>query len=217
MKIIEFFVSRSYVHNVPVSRLRHRSPRQDRSDRTDLRTSNLFFLSTLHSFTNLRTMLLCPGCMIPRVLRTRRLLPKHFYRVPQYPTRTFSWSCLPRSRIPAQRDAGRSVRNNLHNRNSSSLNMQHPIYPPELLADALPICCPGCGAYTQTIEPDRPGYYSESRKQVRKLITTKLRAADGRAEESLDLDEDGLAPSDQSSHAFDPQKSQELGASAEQR
>lgn len=31
--------------------------------------------------------------------------------------------------------------------------------------DALPICCPGCGAYTQTIEPDELGYYSESRRR----------------------------------------------------
>lgn len=31
--------------------------------------------------------------------------------------------------------------------------------------DALPICCPGCGAYAQTVEPNELGYYSEGRRR----------------------------------------------------
>ncbi|GLI75897.1 mitochondrial ribosome small subunit bioproteinsis protein [Penicillium ochrochloron] len=46
----------------------------------------------------------------------------------------------------------------------------------ETLTDVLPICCPGCGAFSQTIEPDEPGYYSASRKQTRKLLASKREA-----------------------------------------
>lgn len=40
----------------------------------------------------------------------------------------------------------------------------------EPAASALPLCCPGCGAYSQTIDPNELGYYSENRR--RKLGTT---------------------------------------------
>jgi hypothetical protein len=46
----------------------------------------------------------------------------------------------------------------------------------ENLTDVLPTCCPGCGAFSQTIEPDEPGYYSASRKQTRKLLASKKEA-----------------------------------------
>lgn len=42
----------------------------------------------------------------------------------------------------------------------------------EELAEALPVCCPGCGAFTQTVEPEEPGYYGGNRKQTRKLIAS---------------------------------------------
>ncbi|KAL4920287.1 hypothetical protein BDW62DRAFT_177116 [Aspergillus aurantiobrunneus] len=35
----------------------------------------------------------------------------------------------------------------------------------------LPTCCPGCGAYAQTIEPNEPGYYGKTRKQTRKHLS----------------------------------------------
>ncbi|CRG87773.1 hypothetical protein PISL3812_04794 [Talaromyces islandicus] len=38
-----------------------------------------------------------------------------------------------------------------------------------LHSDVLPVCCPGCGAYSQTIEPADPGYYDVSRRRVKKL------------------------------------------------
>lgn len=43
----------------------------------------------------------------------------------------------------------------------------------ENLIHVLPTCCPGCGAFSQTIEPNEPGYYSSSRKQTRKLLASK--------------------------------------------
>ncbi|KAL4944853.1 hypothetical protein BDV06DRAFT_69166 [Aspergillus oleicola] len=45
-----------------------------------------------------------------------------------------------------------------------------PIHPEPAKA-VIPTCCPGCGAYSQTIEPNEPGYYSKTRKQTRKLLS----------------------------------------------
>ncbi|KAJ6189697.1 hypothetical protein N7519_004605 [Penicillium mononematosum] len=41
------------------------------------------------------------------------------------------------------------------------------------LADSLPVCCPGCGAFSQTVEENEPGYYGTSRKQIRKLLAVR--------------------------------------------
>ena len=46
----------------------------------------------------------------------------------------------------------------------------------EKLTDVLPVCCPGCGAFSQTVEPDEPGYYGASRKQNRKLLASRNEA-----------------------------------------
>ncbi|KAL3461358.1 telomere stability and silencing-domain-containing protein [Aspergillus heterothallicus] len=37
---------------------------------------------------------------------------------------------------------------------------------PEGFESTLPLCCLGCGAYSQTVEPNEPGYYSKTRKQT---------------------------------------------------
>ena len=34
----------------------------------------------------------------------------------------------------------------------------------------LPILCPGCGAFTQTISPEQPGFYGTNRKSVRAFM-----------------------------------------------
>ncbi|KAJ5231043.1 hypothetical protein N7489_011751 [Penicillium chrysogenum] len=44
------------------------------------------------------------------------------------------------------------------------------------LADSLPVCCPGCGAFSQTVEENEPGYYGTSRKQIRKLLAARKEA-----------------------------------------
>ncbi|KKK23599.1 hypothetical protein ARAM_007103 [Aspergillus rambellii] len=41
----------------------------------------------------------------------------------------------------------------------------------ELVGSVLPVCCPGCGAYAQTVEANEPGYYSKTRKQTRRLLS----------------------------------------------
>lgn len=45
-----------------------------------------------------------------------------------------------------------------------------PPLPPtsiSLHADTLPISCPGCGAYAQTIDSNEPGFYSRTRKKAK--------------------------------------------------
>jgi hypothetical protein len=44
------------------------------------------------------------------------------------------------------------------------------------IADSLPVCCPGCGAFSQTVEANEPGYYGTSRKQIRKLLAARKEA-----------------------------------------
>ena len=46
------------------------------------------------------------------------------------------------------------------------------------LADSLPLCCPGCGAFSQTVEENEPGYYGTSRKQIRKLLAVRKEAVE---------------------------------------
>lgn len=46
----------------------------------------------------------------------------------------------------------------------------------DTLADSLPVCCPGCGAFSQTVEANEPGYYGTSRKQIRKLLAVRKEA-----------------------------------------
>ena len=75
----------------------------------------------------------------------------------------------------------------------STIHAQRQQIAPEEYATALPICCPGCGAFSQTIEPEEPGYYSRSRKQTRKLLALRKTEAEGASEvgvkDSLDIDE----------------------------
>ncbi|KAL4933945.1 telomere stability and silencing-domain-containing protein [Aspergillus undulatus] len=67
----------------------------------------------------------------------------------------------------------------------------------------LPITCPGCGAYAQTIESNEPGYYGKTRKQTRKLLgealnesleTPERRDAIAAIENKLSQDEDAPQP-----------------------
>lgn len=75
-------------------------------------------------------------------------------------------------------------------RNFSTSPLQQQYSSPEILADVFPICCPGCGAFSQTVEPDEPGYYNLERKQTRKLLASKRDAMANEASESLDVAED---------------------------
>jgi hypothetical protein len=51
-----------------------------------------------------------------------------------------------------------------------STSASNPVSSTEPAQAILPLCCPGCGAYSQTVEPNEPGFYSKTRKQTRKLL-----------------------------------------------
>lgn len=51
---------------------------------------------------------------------------------------------------------------------SSVAELHHVSTPP---APTLPLSCPGCGAPSQTVDPDAAGYYSASRKAVKAYLT----------------------------------------------
>jgi hypothetical protein len=52
---------------------------------------------------------------------------------------------------------------------SQLLSRKDQSEPSILPRSLLPICCPGCGAYTQTVDPNEPGYYSKTGRKTRKL------------------------------------------------
>ncbi|RDW94067.1 uncharacterized protein DSM5745_01389 [Aspergillus mulundensis] len=54
---------------------------------------------------------------------------------------------------------------------NSSTAAPDALKSPEQVKVTLPVCCPGCGAYSQTVEPNEPGYYGKFRKQTRKLLS----------------------------------------------
>ncbi|KAL4743626.1 hypothetical protein BDV11DRAFT_177911 [Aspergillus similis] len=51
-----------------------------------------------------------------------------------------------------------------------STSASNPVTSTEPTQAVLPLCCPGCGAYSQTVEPNEPGFYGKPRKQTRKLL-----------------------------------------------
>ena len=43
-------------------------------------------------------------------------------------------------------------------------------FPTPLQLSNLPRTCPGCGAFTQTVSPEQPGFYGTNRKSVKTFI-----------------------------------------------
>ncbi|KAJ5949428.1 hypothetical protein N7454_001012 [Penicillium verhagenii] len=81
--------------------------------------------------------------------------------------------------VPSQISSGSiatQIRN--HHRCFSTTSLKHQETSSKELADALPLCCPGCGAFTQTIEPEEPGYYGGNRKQTRKLLASRKKTTE---------------------------------------
>ncbi|KAH8701684.1 telomere stability and silencing-domain-containing protein [Talaromyces proteolyticus] len=56
-----------------------------------------------------------------------------------------------------------------HTTNPESSSPPLPPASVSLRTDVLPLCCPGCGAYSQSIKPTEPGYYSLNSKRTKKL------------------------------------------------
>ncbi|KAI3002058.1 hypothetical protein CBS147346_6182 [Aspergillus niger] len=63
---------------------------------------------------------------------------------------------------------------------STSIPLHASPSPEPIIEEAvLPVCCPGCGAYAQTVEPSEPGYYGKTRKQTRKLLSETKQFVEG--------------------------------------
>lgn len=121
-------------------------------------------------------MFLCPRCIVSKSIRPNirgLLLPTSFQR----PLSTLSTRTprLTRQPLIASR---RNFQATARQSDVSIETQAPPNKPLDLDKELLPICCPGCGAYSQTIDPNEPGYYSMTRKETRKLLTKTKRLAE---------------------------------------
>lgn len=123
-------------------------------------------------------MFLCPRCIVSRSLRPNIrgiLSPAPFQRpLSALSTRT--------SRLAQQPSIAnrRNFQATAKQLDTSTETKTPPTEPLELDKELLPICCPGCGAYSQTIDPNEPGYYSKTRKKTRKVLNKTKRLAEER-------------------------------------
>ncbi|OJJ40315.1 hypothetical protein ASPWEDRAFT_166395 [Aspergillus wentii DTO 134E9] len=111
----------------------------------------------------------CLRCMISRGLKLKRPSPQLLFRTQRIPRTLSSQSLFSPPEVFPARSAGRPASQN--QRRGLSSTTQKSADSSEKLLDNLPICCPGCGAYSQTVEPNEPGYYGKPRKQTRKLLS----------------------------------------------
>ncbi|CAG7990207.1 unnamed protein product [Penicillium salamii] len=94
-----------------------------------------------------------------------RLASKNVTRSPPLPFLFRSRLTLQSNVVPGDRNQYRS-----EYRNFSTTPSRREEASVDPLTSALPVCCPGCGAFSQIVEENEPGYYSPSRKQTRKLL-----------------------------------------------
>ncbi|KAF4267775.1 hypothetical protein KXV68_006670 [Aspergillus fumigatus] len=130
----------------------------------------------------------CLKCTYPRAVGFRQIPSR-----PLALTRRLSLLALPRELFAHAELYGNRHPSQLLARSQlcylSTTTQSYP-QPSKPVEDVLPVCCPGCGAYAQTVEPNEPGYYGKTRKHVRKLILESQRAAKdrpGSGEEETDL------------------------------
>lgn len=69
---------------------------------------------------------------------------------------------------PRPRHRGPSIQKR-HQHVETAAATTHDLPTPHQLLD-LPRSCPGCGAFTQAVSPDQPGFYSTNRKSVKAFI-----------------------------------------------
>lgn len=143
----------------------------------------------------------CSRGAISRTLRLNvlRLNSKTFSRQPSQPILSNALSIAPANTFSAWRQYHQRQCRRL---STTTRRLEHA--PSEHITDSLPLCCPGCGAFSQTIEPNEPGYYSTNRKQIRKLLAAQkdtVESNDTGADETVAADESSSA--DASNEATD--------------
>ena len=105
-------------------------------------------------------------------------------KVPRFvcPVRTAysSWTSRSRCQVPSIQKRRQHV--------ETVAATTHDLPTPQQLLD-LPRSCPGCGAFTQAVSPDQPGFYSTNRKSVKAFIARHGHdLKHGRTEESEAFD-----------------------------
>lgn len=118
-----------------------------------------------------------PRVLGTRVIRLRNPIAPPLYR-PQHLPRALSSRSHPRlSTPPPKVFPGHHHHHHYHPSCPIGTNQQRclsstgsayaePTEPPSSSAlSALPVCCPGCGAYAQIVDPEELGYYSEGRRR----------------------------------------------------
>ncbi|OJJ49175.1 hypothetical protein ASPZODRAFT_111814 [Penicilliopsis zonata CBS 506.65] len=96
-------------------------------------------------------------------------LTKQFCPSPRHGRTFSSLTYLAQSQLSSKRIPGYSQSIRTQQR-CLSTKIEASELPPEVIHELLPLCCPGCGAYSQTVEPNEPGYYNLNTRQSRKLI-----------------------------------------------
>lgn len=102
-----------------------------------------------------RTMAPCLRGIASRAVKLCHITPTPLYRTRLLPRVLPSRSLFSPKSFPVHSTIGQ--------RNFSSTIQ--PCANLDTVTNTLPICCPGCGAYAQTIEPDELGYYGEGRRR----------------------------------------------------
>lgn len=116
--------------------------------------------------SSIPTTLTKPSAIMAPCLKgiaSRAIKPRHIISTPLYRTRLIPRVLPSRSLLssPKIQSPGHSTINQQRSFSSTT----QPCANLDTATDTLPICCPGCGAYAQTIEPDELGYYSEGRRR----------------------------------------------------
>lgn len=145
----------------------------------------------------------CRGCMNLRTFRLRYFTSQSLYRHCRVSTTGWSGPRVARPIIshssnPAPPSSGRQQRNFssisslASDPRESTPESTRPVSEPtgpisesaEAIESTLPVCCPGCGAYSQTVDPNEPGYYSKARKLTRKSLAETKRVLDGKEKDN---------------------------------
>ncbi|PLB34548.1 uncharacterized protein BDW47DRAFT_134296 [Aspergillus candidus] len=131
-------------------------------------------------------MLSSLGRVLPRVPRLKQTRPRCLYHsraLAKTWQQTLSSVSVLRSIYPASRTSG------IPQRVLSTAATAHE-NPVTSIEELLPVCCPGCGAYSQIVEPNEPGYYGRlgKGKQTRKPLSEVEAKPDGENATALKAD-----------------------------
>ena len=143
------------------------------------RTSS--FLRKLFEDRNVTLMSTCRGCLVLRAFRPRYTPSQSLYGYRRFFTARCSRSLPAASTV--SHHWNRTPPGNLRQPRNFSSTTRLGAEPTEIIHSALPVCCPGCGAYSQTVDPNQPGYYSKTRKETRKRIAQTKRLLEEKVEE----------------------------------